>query len=87
MLSLAKLAAFASADSDLTIQLESINAELNIIDYQEQLSEALLQNYGYDVENPKVLKVEEMINVIILKEYCCLCFYTTPLIFLYIFSF
>lgn len=64
MLSLAKLAAFASTDSDLAIQLESINAELNIIDYQEQLSEALLQNYGYDVENPKVLKVEEMINVI-----------------------
>lgn len=63
MLSLAKLAAFASTDSDLGIQLESINAELNIIDYQEQLSEALMINFGYDVENPKVLKVEEIINV------------------------
>ncbi|XP_011189128.2 nuclear pore complex protein Nup133 [Zeugodacus cucurbitae] len=68
MLSLAKLAAFASADSDLAIQLESINAELNIIDYQEQLSEPLMQNYGYDVENPKVLKVEEMINLFISEE-------------------
>ncbi|XP_054725254.1 nuclear pore complex protein Nup133 [Anastrepha obliqua] len=68
MLSLAKLAAFASADSDLAIQIESINAELNIIDYQEQLNEALLQNFGYDVENPKVLKVDEIINLLISEE-------------------
>ncbi|XP_004536057.1 nuclear pore complex protein Nup133 [Ceratitis capitata] len=68
MLSLAKLAAFASTDSDLGIQLESINAELNIIDYQEQLSEALMINFGYDVENPKVLKVEEIINLFISEE-------------------
>ncbi|XP_036324275.1 nuclear pore complex protein Nup133 [Rhagoletis pomonella] len=68
MLSLAKLSAFASADSDLAIQLESINAELNIIDYQEQLSETLLQNFGYDVENAKVLKVDEIINLFISEE-------------------
>ncbi|XP_067617960.1 nuclear pore complex protein Nup133 [Eurosta solidaginis] len=68
MLSLAKLAAFASADSDLSIQLESINTELNIIDYQEQLNEAILQNFGYDVENPKVLKVDEIINLLISEE-------------------
>lgn len=63
MLSLAKLAAFAAADSDVTLQLETINAELNIVDYQEQLSDHLLQAFGYEVENQKVLRIEEIINV------------------------
>ena len=63
MLSLAKLSAFAAADSDLSTQVESINTELTVIDYQEQLSEHLLLAFGYDVENQKVLKIEEIINV------------------------
>lgn len=63
MLSLAKLSAFAAADSDVTLQLETINAELNIVDYQEQLSDHLLQAFGYEVENQKVLRIEEIINV------------------------
>lgn len=63
MLSLAKLAAFAAADSDLSLQVETINAELNIVDYQEQLSEQLLLAFGYDTEQQKVLKIEEIINV------------------------
>lgn len=69
MLSLAKLAAFAAADSDLTLQLETINAELSIVDYQEQLGAVLLQAFGYDVENQKVLRIEEIINVSILYLY------------------
>lgn len=63
MLSLAKLSAFASTGSDLSLQLETINAELNIVDYQEQLSDHLLLSFGYDVEHQKVLKIEEIINV------------------------
>ena len=63
MLSLSTLSAFASTGSDLSLQLETINAELNIVDYQEQLSEHLLLAFGYDVEHQKVLKIEEIINV------------------------
>ncbi|XP_037820765.1 nuclear pore complex protein Nup133 [Lucilia sericata] len=68
MLSLAKLSAFASTGSDLSLQLETINAELNIVDYQEQLSEHLLLAFGYDVEHQKVLKIEEIINLFIAEE-------------------
>lgn len=63
MLSLAKLSAFASTGSDLSLQLETINAELNIVDYQEQLSDNILLAFGYDVEHQKVLKIEEIISV------------------------
>lgn len=63
MLSLAKLAIYSAPDSELSLQLESINAELNIIDYQEQLSVQLLQSFGYDVEHQKVLRIDEIINV------------------------
>ncbi|XP_061388320.1 nuclear pore complex protein Nup133 [Musca vetustissima] len=69
MLSLAKLAAFAAADSDVSLQLETINAELNIVDYQEQLSDHLLQAFGYEVENQKVLRIEEIINLFIADEH------------------
>lgn len=74
MLSLAKLSAFAAADSDVTLQLETINAELNIVDYQEQLSDHLLQAFGYEVENQKVLRIEEIINVsaYVLRSYLIL---------------
>ncbi|XP_055904210.1 nuclear pore complex protein Nup133 [Eupeodes corollae] len=67
ILSLAKLASLA-ADSDLSNQVTEINAELNLVDYQEQLNEQLLLSYGYDVENPKVLKAEEIINLFISEE-------------------
>lgn len=66
MLSLAKLASFA-ADEDLTDQISLINAELQLIEYQMQIPTRLLSIYGYDTENPKVLKPEEIINVSIHK--------------------
>lgn len=69
MLSLAKLAIYSAPDSELSLQLESINAELNIIDYQEQLSVQLLQSFGYDVEHQKVLRIDEIINVSIIIHY------------------
>jgi len=63
MLSLAKLAAFAAADSDLTAQVEKINADLTLIEYQSQLSHDVLQSFGFDTTEQKVLKAEEIINV------------------------
>lgn len=63
MLSLAKLASFVAADENLTTQIDKIDADLNVVEYQEQLSENLMAFFGYDIENQKVLRVEELINV------------------------
>lgn len=63
VLSLAKLACLA-ADENLTEQIEYINSELTLISYQDQVPKHLLTIFGYDTENPKVLKPEEIINVI-----------------------
>lgn len=66
MLSLAKLSAYAAADSDVTLQLETINAELNIVDYQEQLSDHLLQAFGYNV-SAYVIRSYLILNVVFQK--------------------
>lgn len=63
MLSLAKLSAFASDDSELSVDLAEINAELVLIQHQDYLPKDLLLSFGYDVENPKVLTPEEIIHV------------------------
>ncbi|XP_017082758.1 nuclear pore complex protein Nup133 [Drosophila eugracilis] len=68
MLSLAKLAAFAAADSDLTAQVEKINADLTLVEYQSQLSHDVLQAFGFDTIEQKVLKAEEIINLNIAEE-------------------
>ncbi|EDW59117.1 nuclear pore complex protein Nup133 [Drosophila virilis] len=68
MLSLSKLAAFAAAEVDLTAQVEKINAELVIIEYQSHLGHDVLQNFGFDATDQKVLKVEEIINLFIAEE-------------------
>lgn len=65
MLSLAKLASLA-ADENLDDQIESINTELVLIAYQAQIPKRLLTVFGYDTENPKVLRPEEIINVLTL---------------------
>lgn len=62
ILSLAKLSSFASED-DLAIQIDHINSELRLIEYQESISEHLLISFGYDTLHHKVLKPEEIINV------------------------
>ncbi|XP_016974510.1 nuclear pore complex protein Nup133 [Drosophila rhopaloa] len=68
MLSLAKLAAFAAADSDLTAQVEKINADLALVEYQSQLGHDVLQSLGFDSTEQKVLKAEEIINLNIAEE-------------------
>lgn len=62
MLSLAKLASLAT-EEHLDDQIELINRELVVIAYQSQIPIRLLTVFGYDTENPKVLKPEEIINV------------------------
>lgn len=60
MLSMAKLSALASQSG---VDVNEINAELVLVQHQEQLPKELLHNFGYDVENPKVLAPEEIIHV------------------------
>lgn len=67
ILSLSKLAALASED-DLSAQIDEINTNLNIIQYQEQLPINLLVEYGLDINNPKVLTPEEIISLYIAEE-------------------
>ncbi|KAI8045319.1 nuclear pore complex protein Nup133 [Drosophila gunungcola] len=68
MLSLAKLAAFAAAESDLTAQVEKINADLTLVEYQSQLGHDVLLSFGFDSTEQKVLKAEEIINLNIAEE-------------------
>lgn len=63
MLSLAKMAVLASDETELSVDLADINAELVLIQHQEHLSKDLLHSFGYDIENPKVLGPEEIIHV------------------------
>lgn len=65
MLSLAKLTSLA-ADEELANEIEVINGELQLIDYQLKVSKRMLIIFGYDSDNEKVLKPEEIINV------CCI---------------
>ena len=62
MLSLAKLTALAAEES-ANERIENINAELLLITYQDTISQNLLLLFGYDVDSPRVLKADEIINV------------------------
>lgn len=62
MLSLAKLTAL-SADEVLSSDIESLNIELQFIEYQLKLSPRLLAIFGYDEQNQKVLDTDEIVNV------------------------
>lgn len=62
MLSLAKLTSLA-ADEDLTNQIDVINSELQLLEYQSKVSIRMLHIFGYDTEKQKVLKAEEIIHV------------------------
>lgn len=84
MLSLAKLTSFAMNDDDdvggggggdmvqQQARLSHINSELHLIEFQESVPEHLMVAFGYDVEQPKVLKPEEIINV---SRRICIYFY------------
>lgn len=68
MLSLSKLTSLA-ADEDLSSQIEAINGELQLIQYQLMLPTRMLQIFGYNSDNQKVLKPEDIINVSVEELY------------------
>lgn len=65
MLSLAKLALLASDELENKVAdcVKTINNELALIAYQEDLPAQVLTTYGYDIEKLRVLTPRELIMV------------------------
>lgn len=68
MLSLSKLCALA-AEGDFSAQIGEINSEAKLLDLQEQIPLDILNIYGYDIKNAKVLTPEEIVDLYIADEY------------------
>lgn len=64
---LAKLAGHRSPDSDFFVR--GINARLELIAFQEELPDYVLQHFGYDTMNIRVIPPKDLINLYICKEY------------------
>jgi nuclear pore complex protein Nup133 len=65
MLSLAKLALLASDEQPDKVEEEvsTLNMNLDLVSYQEELPEIVLSSYGYDVERLRVLTPTELVKV------------------------
>jgi hypothetical protein len=65
MLSLAKLALLTSYEQPDKVeeQVQSLNTDLDLVSYQEELPEVVLSSYGYDVERLRVLTPTELVKV------------------------
>jgi len=70
LLSLSKLAAFASEDPDESLQnnVEAINEELELVMHQEQLPSQAVENVGIDPDNMRVLSPEELIELFVSEK-------------------
>lgn len=70
MYSLAKLAKLAAPNArDTDTFLEKVNDKLELISYQEDIPDYVLQHFGYNTEDPQVLTPKEIINLYICNEY------------------
>ncbi|XP_063979261.1 nuclear pore complex protein Nup133 [Diachasmimorpha longicaudata] len=69
-LSLSKLALLCSdePEGEIADALERINSELELIAYQEELPNDVLETYGYDTDKLRVLKPVELINFYTCEE-------------------
>jgi len=67
LLSLSKLSALASYESDDSIQdnIEAINDELDMIIHQEQLPPQTIENLGMDPNNMRVFSPQELIELFV----------------------
>ncbi|KAJ9592509.1 hypothetical protein L9F63_015826, partial [Diploptera punctata] len=70
MLSLAKLSLLASDEQqdETNQEIESLNTELDLVLYQEELSESALMSFGYDIERLRVLTPAELIKLYVCDE-------------------
>lgn len=70
MLSLAKLSKLASpvvSENDPTVQ--NINSQLELVTFQEELPDYVLEKYGYNVFKPCVIPAKDLISLYISSEY------------------
>ncbi|EFA05993.1 Nuclear pore complex protein Nup133-like Protein [Tribolium castaneum] len=68
MLSLCKLAKLA-AGTGSEEALRSVDSRLDLIAYQEDIPDYVLQQFGYDTINIRVIPPKDLINLYICKEY------------------
>lgn len=69
-MSLSKLAKLAGpTTSDTHIYVDNVNSRLELINYQEELPDYVLQQFGYDTIKPCVIEPKDLINLFICKEY------------------
>ncbi|XP_052902993.1 nuclear pore complex protein Nup133 [Anopheles moucheti] len=69
ILCLAKLCLLAAEGDTFQAQIDAINAELELIEIQENIPTEILDMFGYDTKHVKVLTPEEMVDLYIADEY------------------
>ncbi|KAG5890186.1 hypothetical protein JTB14_010650 [Gonioctena quinquepunctata] len=70
MLSLSKLSKLAGTNTnDVNDYVQNINSRLDLVTFQEDLPDYVLQQFGYDIARPPVIPPEDLINLYICKEY------------------
>lgn len=66
MLSLCKLAKLAGNSANEDEFVDNINFRLELVTFQEDLPDYLLEQFGYDKNNPSVISPKDLISL-----YCC----------------
>ncbi|XP_035903262.1 nuclear pore complex protein Nup133 [Anopheles stephensi] len=69
ILCLAKLCLLAAEGDTFQGQIDAINAELDLIEIQENIPTEILDIFGYDTKHVKVLTPEEIVDLYIAEEY------------------
>ncbi|KAF5280860.1 hypothetical protein FQR65_LT03009 [Abscondita terminalis] len=69
MYSLSKLAKLASDERDTNDYVDFIDAQLELISFQEEIPDYVLQSYGYDTVNIKVISPKDLIHLYTCVEY------------------
>uniref|UniRef100_A0A182R889 Nucleoporin Nup133/Nup155-like N-terminal domain-containing protein n=1 Tax=Anopheles funestus TaxID=62324 RepID=A0A182R889_ANOFN len=69
ILCLAKLCLLAAEGDTFQGQIDAINAELELIEIQENIPTEILDMFGYDTKHVKVLAPEEIVDLYIADEY------------------
>lgn len=70
MYSLSKLAKLAGPNtSDVDSFTSNINSNLELVAFQEDLPDYVLQQFGYDTMSPRVIPPKDLVNLYICNEY------------------
>lgn len=69
MLSMCKLARLATKGTKDTDGIKNINLRLELIQFQEELPDYVLEHFGYNKDNPRVIPPKDLLNLYICPEY------------------